>query len=60
MDETADTSRVLTVELELHLDAEPPSGCLRAANGEEHAFVGWLCFVETLQRLQARPPSRGG
>ena len=49
MDEAAD--RALVVELELHLDRRPLSGCLRGREGAEQAFVGWLGFLEALQLL---------
>lgn len=44
--------RRLRVQLELDLDHEPISGCLRSAQGTEERFVGWLGFVDALKKLQ--------
>jgi hypothetical protein len=43
---------VLRLQLELRLDREPISGCLRTGRGAEEPFVGWLGFVDALRRLQ--------
>jgi hypothetical protein len=47
----SDPDRALTLQLELHLDREPVSGCLRTEQGDEEPFVGWLGFLEKLKRL---------
>ncbi|ADB49558.1 hypothetical protein [Conexibacter woesei] len=50
-DTAATADRVLVVQLELHLDRQPLTGRLRRAGGAEHAFVGWLGFLEALRRV---------
>lgn len=50
--EDATRDRTLVVQLELHVDREPLSGCLRCHRGGEHAFVGWLGFLDALNCLQ--------
>jgi hypothetical protein len=60
-DRANDEGRVLSVHLDLHLERTPISGCLRTAQGAEVRFVGWLGFVDALQRLQeggSDPPDR--
>jgi hypothetical protein len=44
--------RALRVQLEVHLDRQPVTGRLRAEQGADEPFTGWLGFVETLKRLQ--------
>jgi hypothetical protein len=44
--------RVLSVHLDVHLDHEPISGRLRTEGGTDLPFVGWLGFIDALQRLQ--------
>jgi hypothetical protein len=51
-DRANDEEHVLSVHLDVHLDHTPISGCLRTAQGEEMRFVGWLGFVDALQRVQ--------
>jgi hypothetical protein len=51
-DRAKDEERVLSVHLDVHLDQTPISGCLRTAQGAEMRFVGWLGFVDALQRVQ--------
>ena len=53
MDDRAltDRSRPLSVQLEVNLDRQPISGCLRPKRGAEEQFVGWLGFVDALKRL---------
>jgi hypothetical protein len=46
-----DEHRVLSVQLDLHLDHQPISGRLRTAEGAEEPFVGWLGFIEALKSL---------
>lgn len=56
MDHRSDNSeRVLHVRLDVCLDRQPVSGLLRTERGAEEPFVGWLGFVETLQRLRDLP-----
>ena len=52
MDDRAltDRSRPLSVQLEMNLDRQPISGCLRPKRGAEEQFVGWLGFVDALKR----------
>jgi hypothetical protein len=51
-DRAKDEERILSVHLDVHLDHTPISGCLRTAQGGEMRFVGWLGFVDALQRVQ--------
>jgi len=44
--------RALRVELELHLDRRPITGRLGPGSGAEEPFVGWLGFLETLERFR--------
>jgi hypothetical protein len=48
----SEEENVLRLQLELNLDREPISGCLRTGRGAEEPFVGWLGFVDALRRLQ--------
>ena len=50
-----DTDRVLSVQLDVHLDRQPISGWLRAKHGAHEHFVGWLGFVDALERLHEDP-----
>jgi hypothetical protein len=43
--------RVLSVHLDVYLDRQPISGRVRTAWGVDERFVGWLGFVDVLQRL---------
>lgn len=51
-DDRPDEGRMLSVRLDVHLDAQPISGRLRTDRGEDEEFVGWLGFIDTLRRLQ--------
>jgi hypothetical protein len=42
---------VLSVHLDVYLDRQPISGRVRTASGVDERFVGWLGFVDALQRL---------
>ena len=42
------------MQLEMNLDRQPISGCLRPKRGAEEQFVGWLGFVDALKRLNER------
>jgi hypothetical protein len=46
--------RPLSVRLDLYLDRQPISGRLRTEWGADEEFVGWLGFVEALERLLER------
>jgi hypothetical protein len=64
-DESApDADRTLSVRLDIQLDRQPIRGHLRTESGAEETFVGWLGFVDALQRLQRRlrqqDPNRAG
>ena len=50
-DAGAREDRVLSIQLDLHLDRQPISGRLRTEWGADERFVGWLGFVDALQRL---------
>ena len=41
----------LRLELELQLERQPISGCLRTPSGAEEQFEGWLGFADALRRL---------
>jgi hypothetical protein len=43
----------LTMRLELHLDRQPMSGRLCTEQGAETSFVGWLGFLDALERLRS-------
>jgi hypothetical protein len=53
MDDQArsDEERTLSLQLDLRLDCQPISGRLRSERGDDHAFVGWLGFVDALAKL---------
>ena len=51
-----DEDRVLRMRLELWLDRRPISGRLHSERGANECFVGWLGFLEALQRLQEHAP----
>jgi hypothetical protein len=51
--------RVLRVQLELHVDREPISGTLVPEKGPEEAFVGWLGFVDALERSREAADTQG-
>jgi hypothetical protein len=59
-----DADHTLSVRLEIQLDRQPIRGHLRTDTGAEETFVGWLGFVDALQRLQLRlrqqDPNRAG
>jgi len=61
MDENrrGDLDRVLRVQLELHVDREPISGRLVPEKGPEEAFVGWLGFVDALERSREAADPQG-
>ena len=48
-----DEDRVLSLRLDVQLDRQPIRGQLRSTLGAEERFVGWLGFVEALERLAA-------
>jgi hypothetical protein len=54
----------LSLRLDIQLDRQPIRGRLRTDSGAEETFVGWLGFVDALQRLQLRlgqqDPDRAG
>lgn len=54
MDDQAgnDEDRALSAQLDLQLDRQPISGRLRTEWGADKQFVGWLGFVDALNRLQ--------
>jgi hypothetical protein len=41
----------LSVQLEVHLDAQPVHGSLVTESGARQPFVGWLGFIGALTRL---------
>jgi hypothetical protein len=59
-----DADHTLSVRLEIQLDRQPIRGHVRTDTGAEETFVGWLGFVDALQRLQLRlrqqDPNRAG
>jgi hypothetical protein len=57
--DTADQGRVLSVRLDVHLDAQPITGRLRTEQGEDEQFVGWLGFIDTLRRLSGYAEPNG-
>lgn len=62
MDDQArhDEDRALSVHLDLCLDRQPVSGRLRTQHGDDERFVGWLGFVDALQRLHASATATKG
>ncbi len=56
--------RILSVRLDVCLDREPITGRLRTERGADERFVGWLGFVDALERLHEQEagagPDRGG
>jgi hypothetical protein len=50
-------NRPLRVQLELHLNSDPVSGCLRSDWGRDEWFEGWLGFVEALRRMSEAHPN---
>jgi hypothetical protein len=58
-DARGDQDRVLRVQLELHLDSQPIRGRLRPEQGAEETFVGWLGFVEALDRSRVAATTEG-
>jgi hypothetical protein len=58
---TPDADRTLRVQLDIQLDRQPVRGYLRTETGTEETFVGWLGFVDALQRLRRQQdPNRAG
>jgi hypothetical protein len=60
MDDEAfgDERRTLSVRLEIQLDRTPVRGRLRADDGAEQRFEGWLGFVDALRTLHDEGASR--
>jgi hypothetical protein len=50
----------LRLQLELQLDRQPISGCLRTQAGVEERFEGWLGFADALRRLHDPPATEPG
>jgi hypothetical protein len=53
-DGTGTDQATLRLQLDVRLDGRPISGALRAEDGAEERFVGWLEFVGALDRLHRR------